>query len=142
MYLHATREVDGGQARSGASSLLMKLPRTRHAILTSIALQATERIYTKFPKYRQRLTSTGRMFHGARFEDDPNFKTRNHIHTTTLPEPAGKNELEELVRRTNTKLCQCCKTDNSWDTDGQVYRPKLGPYEAAVGNGYCGELSR
>ena len=64
-----------------------------------LLLQATERIYAKFPKYRQRLTSTGRMFHGSRFEDDPEFNTRNHIHTTTLPEPAGKDELEELVRK-------------------------------------------
>ena len=38
------------------------------------------------------------MFHGARFEEDPEFDTRNHIHTTQLPEPAGKNELEALVR--------------------------------------------
>ena len=59
--------------------------------------QATERIYPKFPKYCQRLTSTGRMFHGTRFEEDPEFDTRDHIQTTKLPGNAGKIELEALV---------------------------------------------
>lgn len=56
-----------------------------------------ERVFKKFPKYRQRLTSVGRKWHGARFEDDPVFDTKNHIHTVQLPEPAGKDELETLV---------------------------------------------
>ncbi|KAI0929578.1 hypothetical protein AcV7_005072 [Taiwanofungus camphoratus] len=58
---------------------------------------STERQTNKFPKYRQRLTSLGRNFHGARFEDDPTFDSRDHIHTATLPEPAGRRELDELM---------------------------------------------
>ena len=39
----------------------------------------------------------GRKFHGARFEDDPYYNAHNHVHTTSLPEPAGKRELDDLV---------------------------------------------
>ncbi|KZT64591.1 hypothetical protein DAEQUDRAFT_678332 [Daedalea quercina L-15889] len=51
----------------------------------------------KFPKYKQRVTSICRRFHGARFEDDPDFDLKNHIHAITLPDPAGKRELNELM---------------------------------------------
>ena len=37
------------------------------------------------------------MFHGTRFEEDPEFDTRDHIQTTKLPGNAGKIELEALV---------------------------------------------
>lgn len=68
-------------------------------------LQETERIFLNFPKYRQRLTSMGRMFHGPRFEDDPQFKSRNHISITKLPEPARKKDLEALV---NSRIALVC----------------------------------
>ncbi|TFY64776.1 hypothetical protein EVJ58_g2398 [Rhodofomes roseus] len=58
---------------------------------------AARRQSEKFPKYKQRVTSVCRRFHGARFEDDPDFDLKNHIHAVTLPEPAGKHELNELV---------------------------------------------
>ncbi|THG97098.1 hypothetical protein EW026_g4854 [Hermanssonia centrifuga] len=51
----------------------------------------------KFPKYGQRLTSVGRKWHGARFEDDPHFDYKNHVHVTQLPEPGGKHQLETLM---------------------------------------------
>jgi len=50
-----------------------------------------------FPKYKQRLTSLRRRWHGARFEDDPGFTISNHVHVTRLPEPAGRHELDDLV---------------------------------------------
>jgi len=58
---------------------------------------AVRRLHAKFPKYGQRVTSVGRKFHGARFEDDPYFDINNHVRTTRLPEPAGKAELDELM---------------------------------------------
>lgn len=51
----------------------------------------------KFPRYRQRLEGTGRLLHGATFVDDPDFNILDHIRVKTLPEPAGKRELEALV---------------------------------------------
>ncbi|TCD61046.1 hypothetical protein EIP91_009119 [Steccherinum ochraceum] len=66
--------------------------------LTVVDLRnAVYRLYTGFPKYRQRVTSVGRKFHGARFEDDPHFDVNNHVRVITLPEPAGKRELDELM---------------------------------------------
>ncbi|KAF9816003.1 hypothetical protein IEO21_04253 [Rhodonia placenta] len=58
---------------------------------------SAERQAEKFPKYRQRVTSVGRRFHGARFENDPDFDMSKHIHAVTLPEPAGKRELDDLM---------------------------------------------
>ncbi|KAI0766896.1 wax ester synthase-like acyl-CoA acyltransferase domain-containing protein [Trametes elegans] len=51
----------------------------------------------KFPRYRQKLASTGRLLHGATFVDDPDFDVLNHIQVRRLPEPAGKKELDALV---------------------------------------------
>ncbi|RDX40998.1 hypothetical protein OH76DRAFT_1412509 [Lentinus brumalis] len=51
----------------------------------------------KFPRYRQKLESVGRLLHGAIFVDDPDFNVMNHIHVRRLPEPAGKKELDALV---------------------------------------------
>lgn len=64
-------------------------------------IQSAERQAEKFPKYRQRVTSVGRRFHGARFENDPDFDMSKHIHAVTLPEPAGKRELDDLVSGLN-----------------------------------------
>ncbi|THH13443.1 hypothetical protein EUX98_g9724, partial [Antrodiella citrinella] len=60
-------------------------------------MYAVRRLRSKFPKYGQRVTSVGRKFHGARFEDDPYFDVNNHVRTIRLPEPAGKAELDELM---------------------------------------------
>ncbi len=51
----------------------------------------------KFPRYRQRLEGTGRLLHGATFVDDPDFNILDHIRVKSLPEPAGKRELDALV---------------------------------------------
>ncbi|CCM02027.1 uncharacterized protein FIBRA_04103 [Fibroporia radiculosa] len=51
----------------------------------------------RFPKFRQRITSVGRRLHGARFADDPEFSLKNHIRAVSLPEPAGRVELNELM---------------------------------------------
>ncbi|CDO68178.1 hypothetical protein BN946_scf184938.g30 [Trametes cinnabarina] len=51
----------------------------------------------KFPRYRQRLDSTGKLLRGAVFVDDPEFNVYNHIRLRRLPEPAGKRELDALV---------------------------------------------
>ncbi|KAJ2974233.1 hypothetical protein NUW54_g11923 [Trametes sanguinea] len=51
----------------------------------------------KFPRYRQRLDSTGKLFRGALFVDDPDFDVFDHIRVRRLPEPAGKAELDALV---------------------------------------------
>ncbi|PCH44092.1 hypothetical protein WOLCODRAFT_164912 [Wolfiporia cocos MD-104 SS10] len=58
---------------------------------------AAARQSERFPKYRQRIISVGRRFHGARFEDDPHFDLNNHIRTVRLPKPAGKKELDDLM---------------------------------------------
>ncbi|KAH9925720.1 wax ester synthase-like acyl-CoA acyltransferase domain-containing protein [Fomitopsis serialis] len=58
---------------------------------------AAQRQSEKFPKYKQRVTSVLRRFHGARFEEDPDFNLKNHIHAVSLPEPAGKHELNDLM---------------------------------------------
>ncbi|KAH9925735.1 wax ester synthase-like acyl-CoA acyltransferase domain-containing protein [Fomitopsis serialis] len=50
-----------------------------------------------FPKYKQRVTSVLRRLHGARFEEDPDFDLKNHIHAVSLPEPAGKRELNDVM---------------------------------------------
>ncbi len=72
-------------------------------LLTSFELtrpQQCTRQAEKFPRYRQKLESVGRLLHGAIFVDDPDFNVMNHIHVRRLPEPAGKKELEALVRQT------------------------------------------
>lgn len=51
----------------------------------------------KFPRYRQKLDSVGRLFHGPVFVDDPDFNVMNHIQVRRLPEPAGKRELDAMV---------------------------------------------
>ncbi len=63
-------------------------------------LQQCTRQAEKFPRYRQKLESVGRLLHGAIFVDDPDFNVMNHIHVRRLPEPAGKKELDALVRQT------------------------------------------
>ncbi|TBU30100.1 wax ester synthase-like acyl-CoA acyltransferase domain-containing protein [Dichomitus squalens] len=51
----------------------------------------------RFPRFRQKLESVGRLFHGPTFVDDPDSNVLNHIHVRRLPEPAGKRELDALV---------------------------------------------
>ena len=68
------------------------------ASLMSLSVQAARRQSEEFPKYKQRVTSVCRRFHGAYFEDDPEFDLKNHVRAVTLPEPAGRHELHELVR--------------------------------------------
>ncbi|KAI9063841.1 hypothetical protein FKP32DRAFT_1592077 [Trametes sanguinea] len=66
------------------------------ACLTTSGQQLT-RQSEKFPRYRQRLDSTGKLFRGALFVDDPDFDVFDHIRVRRLPEPAGKAELDALV---------------------------------------------
>ncbi|KAI1785169.1 wax ester synthase-like acyl-CoA acyltransferase domain-containing protein [Ganoderma leucocontextum] len=51
----------------------------------------------KFPRFRQKLESVGRLFRGPIFVDDPDFDVFDHVHVRRLPEPAGKRELDALV---------------------------------------------
>ncbi|KAI0644284.1 wax ester synthase-like acyl-CoA acyltransferase domain-containing protein [Trametes meyenii] len=67
-----------------------------HVSVEMMAEQLT-RQSEKFPRYRQRLDSTGHLFHGATFVDDPDFNVFSHIKVRRLPEPAGKTELDALV---------------------------------------------
>ncbi|KAI0372646.1 hypothetical protein BV20DRAFT_1034364 [Pilatotrama ljubarskyi] len=67
-----------------------------HVSVEMMAEQLTRQA-EKFPRYRQRLDSTGRLLHGAVFVDDPDFNVLNHIRVRRLPEPAGKRELDALV---------------------------------------------
>ncbi|CAL1698680.1 unnamed protein product [Somion occarium] len=69
----------------------------RGKISVEMLQHAMIRTDKKFPKYHQRLTSVGRKFHGARFEDDPNFDMNNHILMAQLPEPAGRRELDDFM---------------------------------------------
>jgi len=78
-----------------------------------------------FPRYKQRLTSRGRRWHGARFEADPDFKIENHVHATILPAPAGKKELDDLVSKfiakdwdLNKPLWEMLLVENYHDDDG------------------------
>lgn len=50
-----------------------------------------------FPKYGQILQNTGRRFHGSTFIDDPNWDVGRHIFEESLPEPAGRKELDDYV---------------------------------------------
>lgn len=52
----------------------------------------------QFPKYKSRLTALGKKLHSPSFEPDPLFDVKTHVSSTTLPHPAGKKELESLVR--------------------------------------------
>ncbi|OBZ65245.1 putative importin subunit beta-4 [Grifola frondosa] len=90
-------------------------------LLTTTIMRQVE----KFPRYHQRLTSVGRMFRGPRFEDDPDFDIKNHICIVKLPEPGGKQELEELVGKFIAKdwdlrrpLWESMLVDNYHDDDG------------------------
>lgn len=51
-----------------------------------------------FPKYKSRLTSLGKKLHSPSFEPDPLFDIKTHVASTTLPHPAGRKELDNLVR--------------------------------------------
>ncbi|KAI0819567.1 wax ester synthase-like acyl-CoA acyltransferase domain-containing protein [Trametes gibbosa] len=86
-----------------------------HVTLDMLAEQMTKQ-YEKFPRYRQRLASTGRMFHGAVFVDDPDFDVYEHIRVEQLPEPAGKRELDELVGGFIAE---------PWDLDKQLFQTIL-----------------
>lgn len=50
-----------------------------------------------FPKYRQILTNTGRKFHGSTFVDDPNWDVKRHISIYSLPQHAGRKELDAFT---------------------------------------------
>ncbi|KIJ55141.1 hypothetical protein M422DRAFT_23789 [Sphaerobolus stellatus SS14] len=89
--------------------------------LTQVALDMAK----DFPRYKQRLTSRGRRWHGARFEEDPQFKIENHVRATILPEPAGKKELDDLVAKfiakewdLNRPLWEILLVENYHDEEG------------------------
>ncbi|GJJ11499.1 hypothetical protein Clacol_005732 [Clathrus columnatus] len=63
--------------------------------LESTALSMAE----EFPKYKSRLTALGKKLHSPSFEPDPLFDVESHVSSTTLPQPAGKKELEDLMGR-------------------------------------------
>lgn len=99
--------------------------------------------FDKFPRYRQRLERTGRWFHGAVFVDDPDFDIYKHIRVARLPEPAGKRELEELVRTTaaaHSDLSLICSCLPYCDIDWKVHWGTLGHKEAISSNDTGGEL--
>ena len=75
--------------------------RYRLFYVRSSVLQQCTRQGEKFPRYRQKLESVGRLLHGAVFVDDPDYNVMNHIHVRRLPEPAGKKELDALVGQTD-----------------------------------------
>lgn len=50
-----------------------------------------------FPKYKQILTNMNRKFHGSMFIDDPNWNVKRHIEVRSLPEPAGRRELDDFT---------------------------------------------
>lgn len=59
---------------------------------------ALEKQASKFPRYKQRLTNTGRKFHGAMFEDiKGGWDVYDSVKHVTLPEPAGLKELEDFT---------------------------------------------
>ncbi|KAF8587875.1 hypothetical protein K439DRAFT_1385418 [Ramaria rubella] len=55
------------------------------------------RLANKFPKYKQKLISLGRNWHGPHFVTDPCFDLKKHVHVATLPHPAGEAELNEFM---------------------------------------------
>lgn len=50
-----------------------------------------------FPKYKQVLRNTGRRWHGSTFVEDPNWDVKRQIFEESLPEPAGRKELDDFV---------------------------------------------
>lgn len=50
-----------------------------------------------FPKYKQILKNTGRRWHGSTFVDDPDWTVQKHVSEESLPEPAGRKELDDYV---------------------------------------------
>ena len=53
-----------------------------------------ERFVAAFPRFRQRAVQEPG---GAWWEDDPDFSLDRHVNRVSLPAPAGKAALEELV---------------------------------------------
>lgn len=51
----------------------------------------------RYDRFRQRVVGQGKVFRNPRWEDDPAFDLEHHLKTTSLPEPAGKAELQDLV---------------------------------------------
>jgi hypothetical protein len=56
-----------------------------------------------FPKYKQILVNTGRRWHGSTFVDDPDWSVKKHVFEESLPEPAGRKELDDYV--SDAKVC-------------------------------------
>jgi diacylglycerol O-acyltransferase / wax synthase len=52
-----------------------------------------ERVLSRFPRFTQRVVED----HGIWWEDAADFDLEAHLHNATLPEPAGRAELEEFV---------------------------------------------
>ncbi|KAN0065023.1 hypothetical protein ACQY0O_001486 [Thecaphora frezii] len=50
-----------------------------------------------FPRYKQRLVNAGRLWHGPRFVDDPNFDMDNHLTVRQLPGKAGVEEFDAFI---------------------------------------------
>lgn len=70
----------------------------------------------KFPKYKSKLASTGRRFHGATFVPDSNFDIRNHVTRRELRSPAGPSELDDFIAQVESF---------TWDLDKPLWEAIL-----------------
>ncbi|OSD00141.1 hypothetical protein PYCCODRAFT_1437698 [Trametes coccinea BRFM310] len=102
---HARREMIGGvdhlwimlQDVTDFNPACTTVFTMRDRVTVEMIAEQLSRQSEKFPRYRQRLDSTGKLFRGALFVDDPDFDVFDHIRVRRLPEPAGKKELDALV---------------------------------------------
>ncbi|CAO1635549.1 unnamed protein product [Parajaminaea phylloscopi] len=78
--------------------------------------QCYQALVDKFPKYRSKLSSTGRRFHGATFVPDKTFEMRNHVTTKELPAPAGPIELDNFIAEVESL---------PWDLDKPLWEATL-----------------
>lgn len=58
---------------------------------------AIERGLMRFERFRMRVTDAYQRSVAPRWEPDPHFDIRSHIHRVALPSPGGQHELQELV---------------------------------------------
>ncbi|KAH9926280.1 wax ester synthase-like acyl-CoA acyltransferase domain-containing protein [Epithele typhae] len=80
-----------------ASSDCTSIETLRGIVTEEDVIEQHKELVDKFPRLRQKVDGLGRLWHGAVFVDDPDYDPRNHVFRCSLPAPAGKVELDDLI---------------------------------------------